>query len=401
MGLPRLLRLGLPLGVLIMDTLSEASTSPTALPSVAACIAGQIRTFVREDTRHNIHAAMIHPIRDVVDVFASLSLDYNHSSSKYLWNSGAAAYMNGADTLMEMLSLFRVDPSCMSLRHGSDALDSLTSHTPCIGLISRRESARGLRYTWIMRLRGDVSYSASLPPYHRWPDATAGESRVLYTNACRHDDHLFAEERATGQCVHQQPIRVGACIAWRKTIENATVSKINPLPPRILGDFYRSWREKGKVFELSRVYPCGLERGAVITLRHPDASRANFKLVEVREQSNLLGCVKDMWGLMTRQAADVYFDGRTLEGLRATAAARGSNCFVWTIGLNECYLGCALHAQSVEVRLVRTTTGGGVDHAEGGALNASTGHWMHLVRAYASSVSVAPPAPGREIWLRP
>ena len=120
-------------------------------------MAGQVRTFVRADVRRNIYAAMIRPIRADVDVFVSFSFDSSRRNVEV-----------GVDEVRSMLQMFEVERDDFEEREAG-SLHGLTSHTPCLGLIRRKEEARGTRYAWILRLRSDVVYTASMPPFHSWP----------------------------------------------------------------------------------------------------------------------------------------------------------------------------------------------------------------------------------------
>ena len=65
-----------------------------------------------------------------------------------------------------------------------------------------------------------------------------------------------------------------------------------------------------------------------------------------------LGCAKDTWALMTRAAADVYFNASQLGALRSSLWASSllwPRCFSH---MSECLLGCALHQGGVEIRTV-------------------------------------------------
>ena len=105
---------------------------------VAACMAGQVRAFVRADIRRNIYAAMIRPIRADVNVFVSFSFDRSR------WNVDV-----GVDGVRSMLQLFEVERADFEERKAG-SLHGLTSHTPCLGLIQRKEGARGRKAgcTW-------------------------------------------------------------------------------------------------------------------------------------------------------------------------------------------------------------------------------------------------------------
>jgi hypothetical protein len=98
---------------------------------------------------------------------------------------------------------------------------------------------------------------------------------------------------------------------------------------------------------------------------------------------------------MTRRVANAYFNRTLLETVKANAAQVNSPCFVWTMGLNECLLGCALHSRlRLAVRLLRTSL---VDGAA--SRSDASGGWVHLVRGYSSASAVRRPTFGGELTL--
>ena len=170
---------------------------------------------------------------------------------------------------------------------------ALTAHTTCLRLIARKERARGGRpYSWVMRLRSDAVHAVPLPPYSLWP---AASGKLVYTPSCH---------------------------------GNTTAAP---------------WNSE-----------CGDAPGTVGRV----CSRVSYRRhwAHARDGSTYsafaLGCVSDLWALMTRSAAEVYFDRHLLLNAVAIAAERKLTCgnSLWW---NECFLGCALHAHDVEVREVQ------------------------------------------------
>lgn len=259
-------------------TLTSATRAPAA---VAACLCGQVRTFVRHDVRNNIRAAMIDPIRRETDVFATLS--FNATASRWVDIEGMST--TGIDEVRGWLDKeFSVVD--FAVRDDPAITNGITVQTPCLSLIERYETnvRSGRLYKWVMRLRTDAAYGKYIPPYVSWPHTRHHAHGTLYTTSCGPAPYdLTNEERRDGVC-----------------------ARIKPLPPRHLP----LWAEEKN-----------------------DPAFANA-----------LGCVKDAWGLMTRPAAAIYFSRALLEGaMNVEAPAHNFSCLPQSNWYHECGLGCALH----------------------------------------------------------
>lgn len=295
---------------------------------IAACLCGQVRTFVRRDVRINIHRSMIAPIRDETDVFASFSFVWNDTASMtdgyarigILYNRGAenATVVSVGHWLQ---TLFEVQPgdfepraeTASGLTFGRlkrlstlPSSPALTAHTTCLDLVLRKERARGLPYTWVMRLRSDVVHAVPLPPYRLWPRFADGR-KVVYSPSC-HGNTTAAPWQV--DCGHAPATAGRACSRF---------------------SYRRYW-------PYSDESEASTQHGASSSTAAPPLALA-------------LGCVSDLWALTTRSAADVYFNKTLLLNAVAVAAERRLTCgnSLWW---NECFLGCALHAHDVEVREV-------------------------------------------------
>ena len=355
---------------------------------VAACLAGQVRTFVRADVRRNIYAAMIRPIAAEVDVFVSFSFEHSR------WNVKV-----GVDEVRHMLQMFDVGSSAFDQRQAG-SLNAVTSHTPCLNLVRNREIARCHRYSWILRLRSDVVYTGVLPPFDSWPMPS---SPTVYTSACRAGPLFFEEERALQKCMRRPPRpAVRECYAWRRWsgrslgVPAATRTR---LPVTIAAELLlksRATSGPSDAIELERIYKCKHRLGAIVEALGAKAEtrrRSFFELVGVRNHTGGLGCAKDTWGLMTRAAADAYFNRTLLEAAASSAGARGSPCStpgMWASeGIVECLLGCVLHAQRVIVRPVLDTTDRRTRASSPKDASASQPPWLHRVRMSACTVRTA------------
>ena len=352
---------------------------------VAACMAGQVRTFVRADVRRNIYAAMIRPIRADVDVFVSFSFDSSRRNVEV-----------GVNEVRSMLQMFEVERDDFAEREAG-SLHGLTSHTPCLGLIRRKEEARGTRYAWILRLRSDVVYTASMPPFHSWPDHSL---LTVYSSACRAGPTFFEEEKEQRQCLRTPPHPpVRACSTWRRWLGLGTTASRAPLPVKARAELLQKSGDAGSTsIELENIFVCNQEVGTVVTAVDANALVAprRFELIGVQNRTGALGCAKDTWGLMTRPAADIYFSRSLLDAARGAAGTRSSPCFIWTActqrrcalntqpsrhssmyGKDECLLGCVLNAHLVKIRPVlhavhvRNQTAVSSLWPEG---------WLHIVR---------------------
>ena len=261
-----------------------AFASTAATPPIAACICGQLRTFVRSDVRLNIAAAMVAPVRNEVDVFASIS--FNHNETR--WGQGASE--TSVDEVRSWLrSIFAVHENDFEARNDPSVTSGLTPHASCLSLIVRKEAARQQAYKWVMRLRSDAVYGATLPPYIDWPSVSHQHQLTLFTTSCGPSPYDFNEQEK----------REGICV------------KVKPLP---------SWER-----------PLSADDD-------PDAF------------ASALGCVKDSWNLMTRAAANVGFNHSALTSAPEKAAKEHFSCLPQAQWHNECGLGCALHLHDVEVR---------------------------------------------------
>ena len=204
-----------------------------------------------------------------------------------------------------------------------------------------------------MRLRSDAVHAVPLPPYSLWP---AASGKLVYTPSC-HGNTTAAP--------------------WNSECGDA---------PRTVG----------------RV-----------------CSRVSYRRhwAHARDGSTYsafaLGCVSDLWALMTRSAAEVYFDRHLLLNAVAIAAERKLTCgnSLWW---NECFLGCALHAHDVEVREVSADGPGAARslpvslcrvHADGtgaSVVNASTMS-LRLIRSFGENKTwrhrVGPPRTGAVVGL--
>ena len=112
-----------------------AMHAPTTV--IAACLCGQLRTFVRHDLRRNIRSAMIDPVRRETDVFATIS--FNVTASR--WLDHAAMSSVRVDTVRDWLAEeFNVVE--FATRDDPTIVNGITVHTPCLPLIVRHEELR-------------------------------------------------------------------------------------------------------------------------------------------------------------------------------------------------------------------------------------------------------------------
>lgn len=138
-------------------------------PSVAACISGLARSWVMSRVRRSIWAHMIWPIVGETDVF--FAIDESHSGRKY-----EPSQPNTANWRDEAYALFA--PVYSARIGASESLGE--SLALCRSLVLARESIRGAKYAWILRLRPDATYRTALPPLTRWP-SLSNNARVVWS----------------------------------------------------------------------------------------------------------------------------------------------------------------------------------------------------------------------------
>lgn len=141
----------------------------TKQPSVAACISGLARSWVTSEVRRSIWAHMIWPILGDTDVF--FAIDDSHSGRKY-----EPSEPNTANWRNEAYALFA--PVYAARMAASESLGE--SLALCRSLVVARESIRGAKYLWVLRLRPDATYRTALPPLSRWP-SLRDDARVVWS----------------------------------------------------------------------------------------------------------------------------------------------------------------------------------------------------------------------------
>ena len=163
----------------------------------------------------------------------------------------------------------------------NELVSATTVHTPCLDMIQAQEQLQQYEYAWVLRLRTDVVYDVQLAPLP-WklpisatPDAPS-EPIVLVEccGLCQPGSEDPLRQQCGPAAACKEPIAPGECTPTR-------CARLN---------WCFSW------------------------------------------------CVKDTWALMTRRAANVYFNRTALE---KTDGCQGQ--------YYECGLGCALHSHGVLV----------------------------------------------------
>ena len=213
--------------------------------SVAVCIAGRLRTF--ETSRENILQTQITPLGFDAEVFVVVSPVTHDKTRAGRFAKDTTKFK--VEEATAVTALFEpLQPFAIDINETTSQQDGLQH---CLHMVRARESQRGLKFVWILRLRPDVVYSRSLPPVTTWPKP---QGSIVYadgvTRYCRTQDR-----------------------------------------------------------------------------------REGF-------------CVKEIWGLMTRSAADVYMSGRWPGHVKCSGIAR---FFPVAYGRLECELGCALYTGHVSV----------------------------------------------------
>jgi hypothetical protein len=160
---------------------------------VAMCIAGQTRTFQREDVYKNIYNRMINPLENHVDIFFALSAFQGKFNPKRIHSDKlptgiADLYPNVRNvSFKHVQSINDATGVCRNAINRTGAVcdgcemtgfGQAYSLLSCELMISNFEETerKGKKYTWVIRLRPDTVYGFSLPPYHLWPTVTSRTS---------------------------------------------------------------------------------------------------------------------------------------------------------------------------------------------------------------------------------
>lgn len=281
-----------------MANLDAATPSPKR---VAVCIAGEERSFSMQPVWANIFATMVEPIREQADVFFALSK--NGAAPRF-----KAAFPKASTAELERIMMDRFDAVNITWRKGGNV--HRQPRTWVHDLVQNPSDANaGLNGS----AYGAKMVAAALAHVPCWQMVTERE-RSLARGGRPYDWVL----RLRGDVVYKN--KLPSFAAWPRPVD----------PPLI--------PESGIVF----VECCG-------TCGHKNKRELAAKLcLPGTHGKEKLGCAKDTWGLMSRAAADVYFDGGLLANPSARTKAQNKTCSNHSA---ECRLGCALHLHGVRLRL--------------------------------------------------
>ena len=151
-----------------------ASTAPAEAPvvriaSVAACVTGKLGPLIYPSVYANIQRQILAPLgRPNVDAFGAFELQNRTSNDEAVLSMVDAVNFlawvpYAAQTNSEPCNrqaFPRVKGAWKSNAYGM---------AECARLVRAEESKRGVRYTWVLRLRSDLAYARALPPLSAWP----------------------------------------------------------------------------------------------------------------------------------------------------------------------------------------------------------------------------------------
>jgi len=157
--------------------------------SVAICLVGEARVIGCKPVLDNIMKTMYTPIANEADVFVAMKVQsYDYGPARCLSGDPQTAVRKLLQTNFNPAAIeFRGDgpiiPECKKDPYSFECKPAFLVGVPCFDMVAKyeREHRGDKKYDYMMHLRGDLVYRASLPPFAEWP--TLG-SQLLFVDDC-------------------------------------------------------------------------------------------------------------------------------------------------------------------------------------------------------------------------